>query len=258
MRMSFKEAIILFVLILLLPGSPLAKDGALQKYDMAKTAYFNREYRKAEKLLLELLADKPDNGYLKYNLGNVYFKLGELGRAIQYYEKARRTVPRLTDLRINLDYAKTKRVDEITESFSDYLNGTFYFWSGYLTIWEFRAVLVFASILFWGMCLWLFWRQRKIILTRTILGFLIFAYLVAGYWIKSNLEAPGRFGIVLNPEVDVKASYLDTDESLFQLHEGTRVRIIDLQRFGEDKTWFRIALPEGQKGWVRGSEIGVI
>jgi len=249
---------IIFSFLFFIPVMAHADLSNLKIYDEAKEAYFNKKYNVAEKKFSALLKYEPQNGYLHYNLGNVYFKMGKLGKAIQQYEKAKLTIPRDMDLKLNLVYARTKLVDEVTVSFSDYLNQTFYFWSSSLDLSDFRLLLVIYSFTFWGFCLFLFLRKKRLITTKMVIAFLLLAYVSCGYWIKSDLEAPGIYGVVIKPEVDVKASYLDQDKPLFLLHEGSKVRIIDKQNFGEDQKWYRIALPEGQKGWVPASEIGVI
>ena len=46
-----------------------------------------------------------ESGELHYNLGNAWFRLGELGPAILHYERARRSMPRDDDLAANLALA---------------------------------------------------------------------------------------------------------------------------------------------------------
>lgn len=259
LRKMIKLKYILLILPLLFIASIAWGDDALvSQYDSAKEAYFNKDYAKAEKGFWELLEERPRNGYLLFNLGNVYFKMGRVGKAIQQYEKAVLTIPREMDLQVNLDYARKRLVDEVAETFSDYLNNTFFFWSSSINVSEYRLVLIIFSFFFWGYCLSLVIRKKRLVSTRIVISCLVFVYLIWGYVIKSDGEAPGEFGIILKPEVDVRASYLDKDKPLFQLHEGTKVRIIDSQDFGEDQRWLRVSLPQGQKGWVLAGDVGGI
>ena len=50
---------------------------------------------------------------LFYNLGNTYFKAGELGRAILFYQKAKQLLPRDSDIKKNLAYAESLTIDKI-------------------------------------------------------------------------------------------------------------------------------------------------
>jgi len=56
-----------------------------------------------------------DQGYqdsaLYYNLGNAYYKQGDLGRAILNYVRAERLAPRDADVRANLELARAQTID---------------------------------------------------------------------------------------------------------------------------------------------------
>ncbi len=65
-----------------------------KEYDSAVTIY--------SKVVSMGLASAP----LYFNLGNAYFKAGDLGRAILYYERARKLNPDDPDIQGNLDFAK--------------------------------------------------------------------------------------------------------------------------------------------------------
>lgn len=53
------------------------------------------------------------NAGLYYNIGNTYFRLGELGRSILYYRRALLLNPADTNVRHNLGYARSRRTDRI-------------------------------------------------------------------------------------------------------------------------------------------------
>ena len=54
------------------------------------------------------------NAGLYYNIGNAYFRLGDLGRAVLYYRRALLLNPADPNVRHNLVYARSKRADRIT------------------------------------------------------------------------------------------------------------------------------------------------
>lgn len=234
-------------------------DDPVSLYEEAKQAYYNHEYLKAEDIFYNLAEPLGLRaGYLHYNLGNTYFNMGKNGRALQHYEKALLTLPRYPDLLQNLELLRSKLTDTTGESFSDYLLRTFYFWSVWLSYFEFQWLFIVFTVLFWGIFLWRRLRLKPlfggIFLSLTV----VYAYFVFGYHLKCDRARPGEFGIVLVPEVEVKASYLEKEKPIFVLHEGTKVRLIDRQELGKKKVWIRVALPEGQKGWVRENTIGRI
>ena len=54
------------------------------------------------------------------------------------------------------------------------------------------------------------------------------------------------YAIIVSPSVTIKSSPDDSGTELFQLHEGTKVEIID--QLGE---WKEIRLSDGNFGWLR-------
>lgn len=227
-------------------------------HEKAKQEYFNKNYEAALSQFQALAVVHPDNPYLRYNLGNTYFHLGQNGEAIRHYEKALRDLPRESDLKSNLMVARAKLVDKVQESFADYLTKTFYFWVPFITLSEYQVLLMFVSALFWLPFLFLTYRKRVSLKSVFLGAAVVFGYWGYGYHLKKEAVTPGNFGVVLKSEVDVRASYLESDNPLFELHEGTKVRIVDEQSFNENQKWLKIILPQGQKGWVLEGDIGII
>lgn len=227
-------------------------------YEKAKQDYFNKNYETALSQFQVLAEARPGNPYLLYNLANTYFHLGQNGEAIRYYEKALWDLPRETDLKDNLLVARVKLLDKVQESFADYLTKTFYFWVPFITLSEYQVLLMSLSALFWLPLLFLTYKN-KVALKSVFLGaVVVFGYLGYGYHLKKDAVSFGNFGIVIKPEVEVRANYLENDNPLFELHEGTKVRIVDQQSFNENQKWLKIILPQGQKGWVLAGDIGII
>jgi hypothetical protein len=96
---------------------------------------------------------------------------------------------------------------------------------------------------------------------KNVLFTLIFLYSTGAVVLKSQATKPGRFAIVLQPTVDVTASFVD-ENPIFQIQEGHEVQILESKTTKQDgqqqKTWLKIRLTNGQKGWVRDAQVGVI
>ena len=82
----------------------------------ATAFYENAKYEEAITQYSLLLEQGLESGALYYNLGNCYLKKGELGRAILYYERAKRIIPRDSDLESNDEYAKSLVRENLGES----------------------------------------------------------------------------------------------------------------------------------------------
>ena len=55
------------------------------------------------------------------------------------------------------------------------------------------------------------------------------------------------------PVSSVKSSPGEDGKSLFILHEGTRLKILD-----ELGTWYKAEISDGRQGWIRSADIEVI
>ena len=80
----------------------------------ANASYAEEHYAEAAAQYEQLVAAGLASGSLYFNLGNAYFKTGDVGRAILEYERARRWIPGDPDLRANLSHARSvaRTVDE--------------------------------------------------------------------------------------------------------------------------------------------------
>ena len=68
----------------------------------ANTAYESGDYEMAIATYLDVVDMGVVDEDLYYNLGNAFYKTGQLGPAILYYERARRLAPRNDDINQNL------------------------------------------------------------------------------------------------------------------------------------------------------------
>lgn len=93
--------------VLLVVGAAAARgagEAVSAVFQQANAAYEAKRFEDAIALYESLVREHGVvNGYLFYNLGNAYFRSGDLGRAILNYRRAQRLVPRFSDLARNLD-----------------------------------------------------------------------------------------------------------------------------------------------------------
>ena len=61
---------------------------------------------------------------------------------------------------------------------------------------------------------------------------------------KHSLDAKS-YAIIMNPTVNIISSPSAGSSQLFVLHEGSKVKIKE-----ETEGWLRVALPNGNEGWV--------
>ncbi|MFD2146620.1 tetratricopeptide repeat protein [Mucilaginibacter antarcticus] len=108
--MKFKRLIILFC-FLALSTFCLAADGL-----EGDAFYAKGQYKEAIASYQSVINGGQQSAALFYNLGNAYFKSGELPSAILYFEKARLLSPGDEDINHNIRFASTRTVDKIEEA----------------------------------------------------------------------------------------------------------------------------------------------
>lgn len=203
-----------------------------------------------------------DGGYvskeLYYNIGNCYYKLGHsLGKAVLYYERALKEAPSYKDAEVNLAIAREytlDRIDAVPEfilltwikAFRDTLSSDAWAWIA-LSLFLLTAVLVLVFRFSGSLPL----RKTAFALAVISLIFVIISAVFA-FNLRSVAES-GDSAVVTVPVSSVKSSPGSTDQSLFILHEGTKVSVLD--RLGD---WYRIELSDGRQGWLGTDDVEII
>jgi tetratricopeptide (TPR) repeat protein len=87
-------------------GAPARGDAPHTIFFRANTLYGEERYAEAAAEYARILAAGLESGPLYFNLGNAYFRAGDVGHAVLAYERARRLMPSDPDLRANLRFAR--------------------------------------------------------------------------------------------------------------------------------------------------------
>ena len=196
-----------------------------------------------------------ENGRLFYNIGNTYFRLGDIGRAILNYRKAMRFIPNDINLQQNLNYARSRGIDKIDSKPQIQVIQTLFFWhydlNGQTRLWLFAACFG---------CLWLFagvyllWRRAW--LRHCAAGCAILSLLLASsLGAEAYQQSTSRSGVILEKETVGRKGDSTTFEPTFKdpLHAGVEFNLIE-----ERKGWFHIELADGRRCWIPESAAGLI
>lgn len=240
-------------LFLLLGLPPILKaentpDSLLAQLHQAEAAYKAGDFRQSISLYEELVARGFRSPDLYYNAGNAYFRNGQLGWAILYFEKAALLDPSDQDIQHNLDVARSRVVDPIDPLPAFFLTRWWYQWSTLTSPdgWSgFGATLLWLSAAGW--IWWLLARTR----TRRKIGFVIgvAALLLAlipfalGATRSAILHKSGT-AVIVQPQTQLRSAP-DSEVDLQTLHEGIKVDILDA--IGQ---WYKVSLPNGDTGWL--------
>lgn len=224
--------------------------GQEEIYEQGNQLYQAGDHAAALEAYQAVRAAGFESSDLYYNLGNAYFKTGDLGRSILHYERALRLASRDPDVLANLELARSLTADEVEPLPRFWLLSAFWWWVDLLPRSALIAVVSTAYLLaMGGLCVR--------ILSRGLTVGRVGAWLAAGggvvvLLVGTNLlirelgaGEPVR-GIILVEEVAVQsAPAADDDLTLFQVHEGTRVRVDQ-----RTETWSEVVLDDGKVGWV--------
>jgi len=217
----------------------------------ANKRYKEDNYSDAAQLYEKLILSGVQNGELYYNLGNSYFKMGMLGKAILSYRLAELYLPRDQDLKTNLVYAREMTKDKLeSRPLFSFLN-EFCFWYSKLNLTELLIVFLILNGLCWALAL------IKIFLRNEYYNylFLIILSITVIVSISLGLKLYHHYysieGVVVAKEISVRAGNGINNTPLFQLHDGAEFKIIEHQG-----AWSKIELGDGKRGWIENRWIG--
>ena len=207
----------------------------IEKYDYALDAYL-------------AILDQVEHPDLYYNIGNTYYRLGDIGQAIWAYEKGIQLSPLNKDLQYNLDFLNARVKDRIE------VPKNMLFIEIYRTL---KRNIKLKDLLLWGGLMLLLSAFATLFKEFGILDvlfafrmqvFLLFVsaliHIIAldKYWEISDKNE----GVIISPIVNVRSAPIDRDEKIiFRIHEGLKVDIVQSQ-----PGWFEIILLDGNKGWI--------
>jgi len=251
------RSLILHIALLLSFAQAIAQEEQLDTktvYTTANEAYVAKDYQAAIEGYEQILAIGQSSPSLYYNLGNAYFRQGQMGMAILSYERALKLEPELEDAAFNLRLANLRisdKVEPVSELFwvawyKNFLHGRS---SSGWGMWALGAVwlaLVFGAIYIFSKHLW----ARRITFGVMALLILGFARMQYQYELSTNQ------GIIIVTNTYVKAAPDEASTDLFILREGTKVSLLDVQ-----DGWQKVKVPDatGDKvGWVMEDVLGVI
>jgi hypothetical protein len=221
--------------------------------DMAQAnlLYESGDYSGAVGLYQQLIDTGIEDGAVYYNLGNAYFKSGDVGRAVLNYRRAQALLPRDPDVKANLQLAQSQTRDRLEREGNALVSFVTNLFVGWSTTDE---VAVFGLI-FWVAlcgcgCLWLFWKkQRGLLQTMAIMLAAGLALCVLSLGLRFT-DARHPHGVITATSVEVKSGPGTDYIAEFSLHSGAEIRVLEYR-----SGWTRIALPGDLQGWVPGDAV---
>lgn len=227
------------------------------------SAYMNKDYHKAITLYEDALKSEGVSAAILYNLGNTYYKAGNNGKAILYYERALMLDPNDNDIITNLNLVRNNLIDKTVENQSLIVK----VWNSIINIFDANTwawiTFVFFIILIGLVSCYLFSNKikiRKLGFFGGIVSLIMFIFTVLISITSAKKSSISNFAIVIEestmlsttPHTPIKQS-----EEALLLHEGAKVEIIDSVVSSTDSIcniWYVVKIHDN-RAWIKSTSI---
>ncbi len=246
----------LFFILTIIIAFPLYAETPDQLFDEANQAYRQAKYSEAIKKY-EQIAEGNMSGEVFYNLGNAYYKSGNIGKAILNYERATKWLANDDDVRHNLQLANlmiTDRIEPAPKLFIwewwDAIKSAFTLtgitWLAYMFF-----VLVIGTVIITMLAPSYAWRRTAFFAGS--ISSLLFIFSITVFVAKLDSLQRSDDAIVIANITTIKNSPDMNSTDAFVLHSGIKVSIID-----KVNTWCKIRLADGKVGWMEQTSAEII
>jgi tetratricopeptide (TPR) repeat protein len=219
----------------------------------AEQAYAAGDHQSALTMYSEAL-NHGRSAALLYNMGNCHYKLGDVAQAILQYERALKLAPGDEDIRANLELARSRTKDRVSELPTSQVMQRWYRFAGGRDSdhWA-RRSLVLTALLFAALAalLWVRMKPWNTILrgTASVLAVLTLVALFMAYQRHRSITTHDE-AIVMTPRVEVRSEPTDRGTVLFVIHRGTKVQLLTAQ-----DGRLEVRLANGSQGWLLAEEV---
>ena len=247
----------LLVLLLSLALPAAAQEDVSSLWEKASEAFAAGQWQNALNCYQMIEGEGLVSDDLYYNIGNTFLKLQDNAHAILYYERALKLNPSHADAAHNLEIVRQMTLDKIDEVPDFILVSWFHNLRQGLSA-NAWAWITLGLLLLAGILLTVFrsgaprsLRKVSFILSCIVLVLAIFTFIFSLQQKRAVTRQDSA--IVTAPVCSVKSSPAEGGKTVFVLHEGTKVRLLD-----DVGDWARIEIADGRQGWAQGSTFEII
>ena len=254
MKFSVIKRYLYLLAMLVFPLLSFGSDGASALFSKANALYAKGEYKDALAAYQQLVDQGYQSAAVYFNMGNASYKNDDIAPAVLYYEKAHKLAPGDDDINYNLKYVNLKTTDKIEEVPEFFITR---WWHGFILSFSTQALGVWSIIfvLLGSVVMVLYFFARSVALKRvSFYGYILFFFMgvilifVANRQLSYFEDHPEA--IVFTPSVNVKSSPAENSNTLFIVHDGTKVNVLD-----NSNGWTKISLANGNEGWLKQGDV---
>ena len=239
----------LFVILLIFSNNQSIEDLFEQSNDL----YTNGNYENAVLGYLDILESGFESAELYFNIGNTFYKLNNIPESNFYYEKAKSISPNDNDILTNLSFAQNLRIDKIEKLPITELQNLKL---SILDLLSEKGWSVSLITLIWLMCFsFIFYivsnnsKFKRLFFSISIVFLILCSLTIYINFEKKKLNEI-KYAIVYDKEIEVWSEPNNISELKFLLHEGTKVKQLDIIQ-----DWVNIQLENGTLGWIQLSSL---
>lgn len=219
-------------------------------FDAGVDAYDRRAFEESIDHFQQLVAQGVVEPQVFFNLGNAYYRHGNLGAAIANYERARQLDPSDENIRENLDRAVARTERNLPRPRPSEWEQALFFWHDDLTGAHSLTVAALAWVAMWALLAIRLRRRWPYLRTAACIAGAIALVFAGSWWVKAH---PAPLAVTANDRVPVRYGHRAEETVRFELREGDRVRID-----GESGGWVRVVMSDGERGWTESSGLYLV
>ena len=244
-----RKLIFLLTAICLCSVIPIKASDILHQADSAYTA---DNFQEAAAAYQHVIKEEGTSAEILYNLGNCYYRMGELGKAILSYERALRLDPtsKIADRAGERGTFMGNALDSVANSAKS-------------NTWSWLAFAFFVITLT-GVVAYIFSSQVAVRKTGFFGGIVAFIACLCFIFLafrSASIAMADDVAIVTAPSTILSTSPRepkDRDQEAMLLHEGTRVQILDSVRSTSDSIstlWYDVQVDNAHRAWINAAAV---
>ena len=222
-------------------------------YENGIDAYRNGQFDLAIQEFEFILENNWDSPELYYNLGNAFYRSGNIAGAVWAYESCLKLSPTHTNARYNLKLANLKVKDRV-----DLPEPPLYL-KWYLGIKEQFTPSEWINISLFILLLFTLAATLSRFLPNSVLvnlrGIILSVLFVVIFFTLHSIQTENSVnaGIIYDSKVEVRSEPNSFSTRLFEVHAGLKVSIGQIS-----DNWITIELLDGKTGWIENNQIRLI
>jgi tetratricopeptide (TPR) repeat protein len=254
MKFNRLKRILLLVVWFVLPMLSFGSDQAQALFAKGNAYYAKAQYKDALTIYRQILGEGYQSAALYFNMGNASYKSDDIPAALLYFEKAHKLAPGDEDINYNIRFANLKTVDKIDEAPEFFLAN---WWKTFILSFSVDTLTVLSIILVMlaSVVLIIYFFANSVSIKKSsfyasIVLFLLGVLTIFMAGMQINYFDNHRQAIIFASSVTIKSGPVEKSGSLFVLHDGTKVNILE-----NNNGWMKIRLGNGNEGWIKAGDV---